>query len=59
MSEGANEFVYGGCQATYAQMSITLHNAKAYGAYTQHSLWQKRNMENLHEYQKKALEYGG
>ena len=57
MSEGANEFVYGGCPANgYAQMSITLQ-AKAYGAKATFFM-AKRNMENLHEYQKKALEYG-
>ena len=57
MSEGANEFVYGGCPANgYAQMSITLQ-AKAYGAKATFFM-AKRSMDNLHEYQKKALEYG-
>jgi len=56
MSEGANEFVYGGCPANgYAQMSITLQ-AQAYGAKATFFM-AKRNMENLHEYQKKALDY--
>jgi len=56
MSAGANEFVYGGCPANgYAQMSITLQ-AQAYGAKATFFM-AKRNMENLHEYQKKALDY--
>ena len=52
-----NEFVYGGCPANgYAQMSITLQ-AKAYGAKATFFM-AKRSMDNLHEYQKKALDYG-
>ena len=57
IAEGANEFVYGGCPANgYAQLSIPLQ-AREYGCKTT-LFMAKRSMDNLHEYQKKALEYG-
>ena len=57
VEKGVNEFVFGGCPATgYAQMSLTLQ-AKQYGAKSTFFM-AKRNLNNLHEYQKKALEYG-
>ena len=57
MSKGANEFVFGGCPATgYAQMSLPLQ-AKQYGAKATFFM-AKRSLDNLHPYQKKALEYG-
>ena len=57
IAEGANEFVYGGCPANgYAQLSIPLQ-AREYGCKTT-LFMAKRSMDNLHPYQKKALEYG-
>jgi hypothetical protein len=57
IAEGANEFVYGGCPANgYAQLSIPLQ-AREYGCKTT-LFMAKRSMDNLHDYQKKALEYG-
>ena len=57
VEKGCKEFVFGGCPATgYAQMSLTLQ-AKAYGAKATFFM-AKRNLNNLHEYQKKALDYG-
>ena len=55
--KGAEEFVFGGAPATgYAPMSLTLQ-AKHYGANATFFM-AKRSLDNLHEYQKKALEYG-
>jgi len=57
IAEGANEFVYGGCPANgYAQLSIPLQ-AREYGCRTT-LFMAKRSMNNLHEYQKRALKYG-
>ena len=57
IEKGAEEFVFGGAPATgYAPMSLTLQ-AKHYGADATFFM-AKRNLDNLHEYQKKALEYG-
>ena len=57
IEQGANEFVYGGCPATgYAQMSLTLQ-ANQYGAKTT-LFMAHRDLQNLHPYQQKALEYG-
>ena len=57
IAEGANEFVYGGCPANgYAQLSIPLQT-REYGCKTI-LFMAKRSMGNLHDYQKKALEYG-
>jgi len=57
IAEGANEFVYGGCPANgYAQLSIPLQ-AREYGCKTT-LFMAKRSMNNLHPYQKRALEYG-
>ena len=57
IAEGANEFVYGGCPANgYAQLSIPLQT-REYGCKTI-LFMAKRSMDNLHDYQKKALEYG-
>ena len=57
INEGANEFVYGGCPANgYAQLSLTLQ-AKAYGKKAVFFM-AKRSLDNLHPYQKQALEYG-
>ena len=55
IAEGANEFVYGGCPANgYAQLSIPLQ-AREYGCKTI-LFMAKRSMDNLHDYQKRALE---
>lgn len=57
IEKGAEEFVFGGAPATgYAPMSLTLQ-AKHYGADATFFM-AKRSLDNLHEYQKKALEYG-
>jgi hypothetical protein len=57
IAEGANEFVYGGCPANgYAQLSIPLQT-REYDCKTT-LFMAKRSMDNLHDYQKKALEYG-
>lgn len=57
IEKGAEEFVFGGAPATgYAPMSLTLQ-AKHYGANATFFM-AKRSLDNLHEYQKKALEYG-
>ena len=57
IAEGANEFVYGGCPANgYAQLSIPLQ-AREYGCKTT-LFMAKRSMNNLHDYQKRALKYG-
>lgn len=57
IEQGAEEFVFGGAPATgYAPMSLTLQ-AKHYGANATFFM-AKRSLDNLHEYQKKALEYG-
>ena len=57
IAEGAEEFVYGGCPANgYAQLSLTLQ-AKAYGKKAVFFM-AKRSLDNLHPYQKQALEYG-
>ena len=57
IAEGVNEFVYGGCPANgYAQLSIPLQ-AREYGCKTI-LFMAKRSMDNLHDYQKRALEYG-
>ena len=57
IEKGAEEFVFGGCPATgYAQMSLTLQASK-YGAKSTFFM-AKRGLDKLHEYQKKALEYG-
>ena len=57
VEQGANEFVYGGCPATgYAQMSLTLQ-ANQYDAKT--TLFMAyRDLENIHPYQQRALDYG-
>ena len=57
IAEGAEEFVYGGCPANgYAQLSLTLQS-KAYGKKAVFFM-AKRSLDNLHPYQKQALEYG-
>jgi len=57
VDKGCKEFVFGGCPATgYAQMSLTLQ-AKLYGAKSTFFM-AERSLDRLHEYQKKALEYG-
>jgi hypothetical protein len=57
ISKGAEEFVYGGCPANgYAQLSLTLQ-AKHYGKKAIFFM-AKRSLDNLHPYQKQALEYG-
>ena len=57
IAEGAEEFVYGGCPANgYAQLSLTLQ-AKAYGKKAVFFM-AKRSLDNLHPYQKQALDYG-
>ena len=57
IAEGAEEFIYGGCPANgYAQLSLTLQ-AKEYGKKAIFFM-AKRSLDNLHPYQKQALEYG-
>ena len=57
IAEGAEEFVYGGCPANgYAQLSLTLQ-AKAYNKKAIFFMAQ-RSLDNLHPYQKQALDYG-
>ena len=57
IEDGVEEFVYGGCPANgYAQLSLTLQTKQ----YNKKSVFfmAKRSMDNLHPYQKQALEYG-
>jgi len=57
IEKGAEEFVYGGCPANgYAQLSLTLQTK----VYDKKAIFfmAKRSLENLHPYQKQALEYG-
>ena len=57
IEDGVEEFVYGGCPANgYAQLSLTLQTKQ----YNKKSIFfmAKRSMDNLHPYQKQALEYG-
>ena len=57
IEKGAEEFVYGGCPANgYAQLSLTLQ-AKVYDKKAIFFM-AKRSLDNLHPYQKQALEYG-
>ena len=57
IKKGAEEFVYGGCPANgYAQLSLTLQ-AKVYDKKAIFFM-AKRSLDNLHPYQKQALEYG-
>jgi len=57
IKEGAEEFVYGGCPANgYAQLSLTLQ-ANHYGKKAVFFM-AKRSLDNLHPYQKQALDYG-
>ena len=57
IQDGIEEFVYGGCPANgYAQLSLTLQTKQ----YNKKSVFfmAKRSMDNLHPYQKQALDYG-
>ena len=57
IEDGVEELVYGGCPANgYAQLSLTLQTKQ----YNKKSIFfmAKRSMDNLHPYQKQALEYG-
>ncbi len=57
IKEGAEEFVYGGCPANgYAQLSLTLQ-ANHYGKKAVFFM-AKRSLDNLHPYQRQALDYG-
>ncbi len=57
IEEGAEEFVYGGCPANgYAQLSLTLQ-ANHYGKKAVFFM-AKRSLDNLHPYQRQALDYG-
>ena len=55
MSEGANEFVYGGCPKRICS-DVNYITAQKWCTIT--FFMAKRSMDNLHEYQKRTLDYG-